>query len=185
MSTEQTVTEKAVSWVRILLGVGGAISLIVGLLILIWPDHTGMAVAAFIAVWAIVGGLVYAGVGVFSKSKGGWARTGHLILGVLYVAVGVIALLNLGAAAAFLALLLGIIVGAVWLVDGIMALSLLKSSANKGWTVFYAVVSIIAGIVLLFSPLAGGVLLWWLFGITLVVMGIIQIVRALRFSPLA
>jgi len=37
----------------------------------------------------------------------------------------------------------------------------------------------------LFSPLWGAVVLWWLFGISLVVLGIIQIVRAFKYKPAA
>jgi uncharacterized membrane protein HdeD (DUF308 family) len=36
--------------------------------------------------------------------------------------------------------------------------------------------------VLLFTPLYGAFVLWWLLGIALVVLGIIQIIRAFRFS---
>ncbi|WP_028708686.1 HdeD family acid-resistance protein [Propionicicella superfundia] len=183
MSEDTTLAAKAVSGIRILLGVGGAIAAVIGLLILLWPGKTAMVVAAIIAVYAICAGLVYAGMGVFAKTMGGWARTGHILLGVLYIVAGVVMLSNLGAAAAWLALLLGIVVGVVWIVDGIVALTMLQASTAKGWTVFYAAVSVLGGIVLLFSPLWGAVVLWWLLGITLLVMGLVQIIRAFRFSP--
>ena len=53
---------------------------------------------------------------------------------------------------------------------------------SKVWSIIFAVISIIAGIVLLFSPLWGAAILWWLLGIALIVLGIINVVRAFTFG---
>ena len=45
-----------------------------------------------------------------------------------------------------------------------------------------SIISIIAGVTLLFSPIWGAVILWWLLGIGAVVFGIINIVRAFSFG---
>ena len=70
----------------------------------------------------------------------------------------------------------------MWIVEGVVSLSTLGDAASKGWTIFFAILSIIAGIVVLFSPIWGTVVLWWLLGISLVVLGIINIVRAFTFG---
>ncbi|GAA3624543.1 HdeD family acid-resistance protein [Microbacterium awajiense] len=182
MTTESAAEKSAVNGIRTALGVGGVLAVIVGILVLVWPGKTAMVVTAIIAIYAIAAGLVYAGLGIFSKSKGGWARVGHIVLGVLFVIAGIIAFLNLGAATAWLALFLGILVGIMWIIEGIVSLSTLGDASSKGWTIFFAIVSIIAGVVLLFSPLWGAVVLWWLIGIALIVLGIINIVRAFTFG---
>jgi uncharacterized membrane protein HdeD (DUF308 family) len=183
MSTEAAPAGKAaVNGIRTAFGVGGVIALIVGILILVWPAKTAAVVTAIIAIYAIAGGLVYAGLGIFSKSMGGWSRVGHIVLGILFIIAGVIAFLNLGATTVWLAVFLGILVGIMWIVEGIVALTALGGSRSKGWSIFFAIISIIAGIVLLFSPFWGAAVLWWLLGISLVVLGIIQIVRAFTFS---
>ena len=46
----------------------------------------------------------------------------------------------------------------------------------------WAILSIIAGIVVLFAPIWGVAILWWILGISLVVLGIINIVRAFTFK---
>lgn len=181
MSTESAAAKSAVNGIRTALGIGGVLSVIVGILILVWPGKTAMVVAAIIAIYAIAAGLVYAGLGIFSKTKGGWARVGHIALGVLFIIAGVVALFNLGATTAWLAVFLGILVGIMWIVEGIVSLSTLGDANSKGWTIFFAILSIIAGIVLLFSPLYIA-LLWWLMGISLIVLGIINIVRAFTFK---
>ena len=84
MSIESTVEKSAVNGIRTALGIGGVLAVIVGILILAWPGKTAMVVTAIIAIYAIVAGLVYAGLGIFAKTKGGWARVGHIALGVLF-----------------------------------------------------------------------------------------------------
>jgi uncharacterized membrane protein HdeD (DUF308 family) len=183
MSTETSPAGKAaVNGIRTALGLSGLVALIVGILILVWPGKTAIVVTAIIAIYAVVGGLVYLGLGVFSKSMRGWARVGHIVLGALYIVAGVIAFFNLAQTAAFLAVFLGILVGIMWIVEGVVSLTNLGGARSRAWTAFFAILSIVAGIILLFSPLWGALVLWWLLGISLVVLGILQIMRAFTFG---
>lgn len=182
MTTVSATDKTAVNGIRTALGIGGVLALIVGLLILIWPGKTAVVVAAMIAIYAITGGLIYAGLGIFSKAMGGWARVGHIVLGILFIIAGVLAFSNLGATAVTLAVFLGILVGIMWIVEGVVALTALGGASSRGWTIFFAILSIVAGVILLFSPLFGALVLWWLLGVSLVVLGIMQIVRAFTFG---
>lgn len=181
----ETVTTGAdktlVNGIRTAFGIGGAIALIVGILILVWPLKTAAVGTAIIAVYAIASGLVYAGLGIFSKTLGGWSRVGHIALGVLFVAAGVIALANLGDTTVFLAIFVGVFIGITWIVEGVVALTTLGNSASRGWTIFFAVMSLIAGVILVFSPFYVA-LLWLFVGASLVILGIIQLVRAFTFG---
>jgi uncharacterized membrane protein HdeD (DUF308 family) len=178
----ETSTEKTlVGGIRTALGIGGAIALIVGILILVWPLKTAAVGTAIIAVYAIATGLVYAALGVFSKTLGGWARVGHIVLGLLFVVAGVVALANLTDTTVFLAIFVGVFIGITWIVEGVVALTTLGQAGSRGWTIFFAVISLLAGIVLLFSPLYVA-LLWIFVGASLVALGIIQIVRAFTFG---
>ncbi|GAA1950343.1 HdeD family acid-resistance protein [Microbacterium deminutum] len=181
MSSETSAERSAINGIRTALGVGGVLAVIVGILILAWPGKTAMVVTAIIAIYAIVAGLVYAGLGIFSKNRGGWSRVGHIALGILFIIAGVVAFLNLSQTTAWLAVFLGILVGIMWIVEGIVALSTLGDARSKVWSIIFAIISIIAGIVLLFSPLWGAAVLWWLLGIALVVLGIINIIRAFTY----
>lgn len=182
MSTASEAEKSAVNGIRTALGIGGVLAVIVGILILVWPGRTAAFVTAIIAIYAIAAGLVYAGLGIFSKTKGGWARVGHIVLGILFIIAGVVALFNLAQTTAWLALFLGILVGIMWIVEGIVSLSTLGDASSKAWTIFFAILSIIAGTILLFSPLWGAAVLWWLLGISLIVLGIINVVRAFTFG---
>lgn len=182
--TADPTTKSVVGGIRTALGIGGAVALIVGILILVWPLKTAAVGTAIIAVYAIVTGLVYAGLGVFSKTLSGWARVGHIVLGVLFVVAGIIAFANLGDVTVFLAIFVGVFVGITWVVEGVVALTTLGTAGSRGWTVFFAIVSLLAGITLIFSPLYVA-LLWLFVGVSLVVLGILQIVRAFTFGRTA
>lgn len=168
--------------VRIALAVSGAVALIAGIVLLVWPVKSAVIVTGIFASYLVVAGLVYIGLGIFSSRKGGWARVGHIVLGLLYIVAGVIAFANLGAAAATLALVVVIFIGISWIVDGVVSLSLLGQDGSRVWTLLYALLSIIAGIIVLFSPLYAAAVLWLIFGISLVVLGIVQIVRAVTLG---
>lgn len=182
MTTEPSIEKAATNGIRTALGLGGLLSVILGILILVWPGKTAMVVTAIIAIYAIAAGLVYIGLGVFTSGKGGWARLGHILLGVLFVIAGIIAFMNLGATTAWLAVFVGILVGIMWIIEGIVSLSTLNLAPSKGWTIFFAIISIIAGITLLLSPLWGAAVLWWLLGISAIVLGVINIFRAFSFG---
>ncbi|GAA4178884.1 HdeD family acid-resistance protein [Gryllotalpicola koreensis] len=181
MSTTAEPIRPLSTAIRTGLAVSGAVSAVIGLLILIWPGHTAVVVTAIIAAYAIVAGLVYVALGVFATALGGWARVGHLILGVLFVAGGVVAFTRLGATTAALFVFVGVLIGILWIIEGVAALITLGAARFKLPTLLFALLSIVVGIILLFSPLYSVVLWLWL-GIALLVLGIIQIVRAITWN---
>ncbi|MBO9626712.1 MAG: DUF308 domain-containing protein [Microbacterium sp.] len=164
--------------IRVSLGVSGVISLIAGIVLLVWPVKSAVIVTGIFASYLVVAGLVYIGLGIFSSSKGGWARVGHILLGLLYVAAGIIAFANLTEAALTLAFITVVFIGVSWLFDGIVSLTLLGNDGSRVWTIVYAVLSIIAGIYVLVNVLAAGIVLWIFLGVSLVVLGLVQIIRA-------
>ncbi|WP_341945424.1 DUF308 domain-containing protein [Microbacterium sp. LWH11-1.2] len=168
--------------IRVALAVSGVVALIAGLVLLIWPVKSAVIVTAIFATYLIIAGLVYIGLGIFSGAKGGWSRVGHIVLGLVYIVAGVIAYANLGAAAATLAFVVVIFIGISWIVDGVVSLSLLGRDGSRVWTLLYALLSIIAGIIVLFSPIIAGLAFWLLLGISLVALGIVQIVRAITLG---
>lgn len=182
MSESLTGSTSLLKSIRITLAVSGALALIAGIVLLIWPIKTAEIITAIFAFYLVVAGLVYIGLGVFAGGRGGWSRVGHIALGLLYVVAGVIAFLNLPAAAATLALVVVIFIGISWIVDGVVSLSLLGQDGSKVWTLLYAVLSIVAGVFVLFSPLVAGLAFWLLLGISLVALGIVQLVRAITLG---
>ncbi|PWD51376.1 hypothetical protein C8046_12600 [Serinibacter arcticus] len=173
---------RALRILRIALGLAGVVTLLVGALILIWPGRTAVVGTAILAVYLIVVGLLYLAAAIFSQHRGAWARIGHLVLAALFVAGGISAFSNLQATTAVLAVFLAVLIGVLWIVEGIVSLATVSRSENRVWTVVFAVISVLAGISLVTSPLWSAVLLWWLVGISLVVIGALQVARAITFG---
>ena len=176
------LTKAAINSVRTALGVSGAVALIIGIIIVFWPRTAAAGLTVLLAISLLVSGIAYLGVGIFAKGIGGGARALDLIFGVLLVIAAITAFANISGTAAFLAVFLGVLVGIAWIVEGAVALAQLGDAGSRAWALFFGILSIVAGIVLLFSPLWGIVVLFLLAGISLIVLGIAQIVRAFTFG---
>jgi len=181
-TTTPTARERVGDTLRIVLGLGGLIALILGILIMVNPLKSAaiimQIVAVIVALYMVGVGVVYLGGAIFSKSMSGWPRTGNIVLGILYVVAGIILFSNLAATAAVLTAFLSIMIGILWMLEGLLAFSTVKASGHKALTVIYGIISVIAGLVLILSPILGAITLWLLLGISMVVMGAIQVVRA-------
>lgn len=168
--------------IRSALGVGGLVSLIFGLVILIWPSKTAAVVAAIVAVYLLIAGVVNLAIGIFSRKVGTWPRIGYIALGALFL-IGAIAMFsNLNAAAQALGFILGIIVGIAWIVEGVVGLTMLNDTPSKVWTITLSILSIVAGVLMILMPLFGIALLGLFLGASLVILGVIQLVRAFKYG---
>ncbi|MCL7715831.1 HdeD family acid-resistance protein [Stenotrophomonas sp. CPCC 101365] len=102
-----------------------------------------------------------------------------LLFGLFAVAFGILALMAPMRTAAVLAIWLG----AMALVEGVVALAAAiggSAPVSRGWTVFYALVSIAFGLLALFNPLATASILLLFVAAWLIVGGIYRIVFAMR-----
>lgn len=179
-STAPTDTGSApVKGARLALLIAGVAAVGFGIAVLVWPTKAAVTLTGVIAFYAIIAGGAYVALGVFSKNLGAGGRIGHVLLGVLYVIAGISALSSLKESAAFLAVFLTVMVGVMWLIEGFVSLFTLGQSDAKVLTIVFAVISILAGFTLLSGPLWGAVFLWWFLGIALVVLGALNVVRAL------
>ncbi|MGO1769129.1 MAG: HdeD family acid-resistance protein [Microbacterium sp.] len=166
--------------------VAGIVSLIAGVVILIWPVKSAAAITVLVAVYMLVAGLANIVMAARSNGLGGWLRVGLSLLGVLFIVSSVIAFANLASTTAVLAVIVAIMLGVSWIVDGIVALLSLGGQQDafslvprtRGWTIAFAIISIVAGAVVVISPLMSALWLWLLIGVALVVFGITQIIRA-------
>ncbi len=164
---------------RFALFLAGLVGIGFGVAVLVWPTKAIVALTAVIAVYAIIAGIVYAAVGLFSGSLGAGGRLGHILLGVLYVVAGFFAFGSLQQSAAFLALFVTVMVGVLWVIEGFTALFTVGRSGSVLLNILFAIVSVVAGVTLLSSPLWGAVFLWWFLGIAMVVLGALNVIRSI------
>ncbi|MEU2280919.1 HdeD family acid-resistance protein [Streptomyces sp. NPDC013178] len=161
------------SWTWIL---GSAIATLVpGVLVLVWPDETLHVLAVLIGLYLLVTG-AFRFVSSFGRHEHG-ERLGGLLVAVLYVLAGVLCLRNpLQTITA-----LSLIVGIVWLVSGVVALHTAlaaKDLPHRGFVLAAAVISIVAGIVVLALPTESARALTRLLGLWLVLLGVFEAVVA-------
>lgn len=171
------------SGTRFLLGIGGVLTAILGVIVLAHPVATGAfalrLIALLVALYTLVIGIIYIVSAISERDRSGWRRVGAAVLGALFIAGGVFLACNLLAVEVLLPVLISITVGVLWLVEGIAVLTVVgQQTESRGWRIFSGVISILAGIALLLAPLSGIATLWWLTGIAMVVLGIVQAVRS-------
>lgn len=171
-------TTRSVNPFRVALLIGGLVAIGFGIAVLVWPVKTALAVTGVLAVYAIVAGLVYIAVALVAKWQSTGSRIGHALLGLLFILAGAYAFASLQESAVFLALFVTIMIGVMWIVEGFTALFTLGETGSTAVTVIFAILSVLAGFALLSTPVWGTGFLWWLFAISLLVLGILNVVRA-------
>lgn len=176
--TTQTAKEPP-KGARLALLIGGLISVAFGIAILFWPTKTAVALAGVIGLYAVIAGIVYVSIAILAKSLGTGGRIGHVLLGLLYIMAGVYAFTSLQQSAVFLGLFLTAMVGIMWIIEGFTSLFTLGQADSTFLTIFFAVISVIAGFMLLSSLVWGAVFLWWFLGLSLVVLGALNAIRAI------
>ncbi|MGA5167513.1 MULTISPECIES: HdeD family acid-resistance protein [Streptomyces] len=157
---------------------GSAVATLVpGVLVLVWPEATLHVLAVLIGLYLLVNG-AFRFVAAFSRK--GHDRLPGLLLAVLYVLAGVLCLRNpLQTIAA-----LSLVVGAVWLVSGILTLYAALTTENlphRGVVLGVAVLGIVAGVVVLAVPTESARALTRLLGLWLVLLGLAEAVAALAW----
>lgn len=176
------LSKSSINTVRTALGVSGAAALIIGLLITFWPKGSAVVLTIMIGIYFLIAGLAYLGLGIFSKGISGGARALDIILGAIFIIVGILMLVNPTESAVVVGIFLGVLVGILWIIEGVVALAQSSDAPSRGWAIFFGILGVVAGIVLLFSPLWGAVILFIITGIALIILGIMQIVRAFTFG---
>ena len=106
-----------------------------------------------------------------------------LLAGIAFITAGIVMLSFLSASAVVLANVLGVILGILWMVEGVSALMLLRGRVEQNaLATGYAIVALVIGVLLLLTPVWGTAFLRWMIGFGLVLLGIAQVYRAAMAS---
>jgi uncharacterized membrane protein HdeD (DUF308 family) len=105
------------------------------------------------------------------------------VSGVIFFLVGLALVRHLDVTVA----LIGLFVGIAWIIQGISVLveSLApgRERVETGWSVFFGIISLIAGIVVVAAPIDSVTALTIFMGIWFIVMGILEIIGSLIAKP--
>jgi uncharacterized membrane protein HdeD (DUF308 family) len=83
---------------------------------------------------------------------------------------------------------IGLVIGVTWVLQGVALLALallIRPGGHAGWTAFFGLVSLIAGIVVMAAPAVSVATLTSLVGAWFVIMGLLEMLGALLSRPAA
>ncbi|GAA2740556.1 HdeD family acid-resistance protein [Terrabacter aerolatus] len=157
----------------------GIVSVVLGVLVLLWPKATLLVVAITFGLQLIVAGAVRLSVSRDLPADPGWLRPVSMVLGVLSIIAGIICLFRPGTSLFVIA----IFIAAGWIAEGIASLAQgFGSDRTTGARVFLivsGVISILGGLVVAIFPGSSLVLLARIAGIMLIVIGVVELVTSL------
>ena len=164
----------------------GLLSIAIGIIIMVWPGKTVVVVAVILAIWLVVSG-IFEIIRGFGRGLSGGMRALLFIGGVLSLILGLFAFRGFVVEDSPL--------DAVWLLALFVAINFIFSGIaqlftagevkeGRGWNIFGGIVTLLLGIIILVVP-SDLVLLAWIFGIFVVISGIMLVVSAFRVKSLA
>lgn len=154
----------------------GVVTLGTGVVILVWPHAAVVTIAIIVGVHLIIAGAVLA-VTAFARSRG--LRLLYFLLGVLLVLAGLLCFRSPFHATALLVVLFGL----TWLVNGVVEL-FHAFTGGGGWLILSGGVSVVAGIAVLAYPAPSARAMVWLFGISLLGIGLAVLIGGLAGNRL-
>lgn len=154
----------------------GALSAVLGALILAWPGTSILVASILFGVYLLVSGFAAVAM-AFTLPESAGMKVMLFISGVLSVVLAVLCFRNFGDP--YPVLLLSIWIGVSFIVQGFSMLAVAisyKALPARGWYGFLGVLSAIGGVVVLVWPWDSIVVLALVTGVWLVVMGLVEIV---------
>lgn len=157
----------------------GVISVIVGLVAIIWPSATLTVIAIVFAVQLIVGAVFRFAAAFAVPLESGWLRALQAFLATLSFVVGIYLLGRVGLSLLVLALLLGF----YWMVHGFTDLFVGVGHAEiqgRGWLILSGLLSVVAGVIVVVFPGISLFTLTIVLGVWLIVFGVMTVIRAIQ-----
>ncbi|MBB1154982.1 MULTISPECIES: HdeD family acid-resistance protein [Amycolatopsis] len=161
----------------------GILGVLFGVLALVWPGITVLALAFLFGIYVLIdaaGAIMQA-----FRPGDGTHRIAYALLGVLGLVAGIMTLVWPGVTV----LVLATLVGAWAVVTGIMeivaAIRLRKQITGEAFLIVAGALSVIAGVLVLFHPIAGAFGVALLIGIYAVIYGVTLVVLSFRLRSLA
>ena len=181
------LTRRAITTVRasfallgvLALGLGGTA---IALGLPAWPGKTITALAVILGAYLLVEGVIRIVMALVTPLIHAGSRLLSMLFGVLFILGGVVMMRNPGLSGETLLVVVAIIIGVAWIMEGVLALLESGSAQSRGWAIAFGIISLLAGIIVLVTPAWSAVMLMVFTGASLVVMGIVSLVRAFTFG---
>ena len=153
----------------------GILAVIIGIIALAWPGVTVLALVILFAVYAFIASGMEAARGFSSRSAG--PVIGHLLLGLVDLAAGVIALAWPGPTALVLVLIVGVWAVTAGLIEIAAAFGAGQPAGTRAMYILGGLASAAFGVVLCTRPGLGAITLALLFGLFNLIAGTWMLVQ--------
>jgi uncharacterized membrane protein HdeD (DUF308 family) len=157
----------------------GALTLIAGLVVLIWPSETLLVLAVLFGIQLIISGIFRFVSAIAVDDLTGGTRVLLALLGVLSIIIGLWAIRHAVLTLVALAVFLGI----YWVISGVIDVFTAlvhRGTQNRGWTVFTGILSVVAGLIVLAWPGLTLLTLAIILGIWLLIFGVMEMMAGWR-----
>lgn len=159
--------EESLWWLGLLQGVA---AIFFGIVAIFWPGLTLATLVYLFSAFILAWGIVEVINGLLSvRRRDTWWLT--LVFGVAGLSVGTYLVRHPGVSFTALILILGLVLIGRGLLDLMAAFIEPRGSSRRALMLIIGVVALIAGIILLFQPEAGGVAFVWILGLYALVFG--------------
>lgn len=153
----------------------GLVTLVLGVVLATRPSGSLAVIAVLLGVTMIVSGVFHIVRALDGREN---SRVWRGISGVVFILAGLALIRHLD----FSVALIGLFIGFTWVIQGVLTLMEVVSAARGrseiGWSLLFGVISLIAGIVVISSPIASVTTLTIFMGVWFIVMGVMQMVSA-------
>jgi len=157
----------------------GVVMVLIGIAILVWPGASLVIISWLFAISLLVNGIVSILRAVADTDSGGGMRVLFGLIGALSLLAGVLCLRSPLQTLVVIAL----VIGSWWLLSGVLGIIAAISGAtegSRGWAAAFGVLSVVAGFVVLLQPEMSLAALELTLGVSLIVLGIVMAIDALR-----
>jgi uncharacterized membrane protein HdeD (DUF308 family) len=151
----------------------GLATVVIGLLVTFQPHASLLTIAVLLGVLLIVSGIFQLVAAVNEEESG---RVWRGIAGALFIVAGIVLIRHLHLSLA----IIGLVVGITWVIQGAAAVigGFSRDREARAWSVVFGVISVIAGIVVISTPVTALTTLAVLLGIWFIIMGVLELVDA-------
>lgn len=162
------------------LGVGGVTSIVFGVIVLLWPGISLVALTVLFGAYAFVYGVFSVAAGLYMLARGRNQWVPYIVGGAAGVLLGVITFLRPGITDLTLAYLIAAWAFVIGVFEIAAALEMRGEIAGGVWLAIGGALSIAFGVLVAWRPGTGLLAILWLIGLYAILGGVSQIIAAYR-----
>jgi uncharacterized membrane protein HdeD (DUF308 family) len=154
----------------------GGLSILLGVLVLVWPQLSVLVFVTLVSIWLLLGGAISLVQGVREVGRGGWGWLGSILLGILEIGVGAYLIQRPALTTLTVITLIGLVFfvqGFVYIIRTFLAPGI--TGGRRALSLVFGLLSAAAGIWLWRYPFHGTLAFVWLVGLWALISGAMTI----------